>query len=296
MASSDFRVSNRFMVDRSLSNLQRAQGKLADIQETASSLKKLRRPSDAPSDVVSSMTLHSSLARNEQLSRNIDDALGWLGAADNALSSIVDQMQRVSDLVVQARNPAPHAVANEAIATEIEAIRDAIIGVANVEHVGRPLFGGTTSGDAAYSPDGTYLGVSDAIQRTIAPGQRVQVNVNGDEVFGTAGNDLFTTLTAVADAVRTDPAGLDALAPQLQTRIQAIQTQLSTVGSRFQRVEAMKSQNSADALTMRQNVSQIEDADLAEVMMNLQSQQVAYQAALQATARAIQPSLADFLR
>ena len=58
----------------------------------------------------------------------------------------------------------------------------------------------------------------------------------------------------------------------------------------------MKSQNSSDSLTMKQNLSNVEDADLAEVMMNLQTQQVAYQAALQATARAIQPSLADFLR
>ena len=47
---------------------------------------------------------------------------------------------------------------------------------------------------------------------------------------------------------------------------------------------------------MKQNLSSIEDADIAQVMMNLQAQQVAYQAALSATARAIQPSLADFLR
>jgi flagellar hook-associated protein 3 FlgL len=58
----------------------------------------------------------------------------------------------------------------------------------------------------------------------------------------------------------------------------------------------MKSQNSSDALTMKKNLSNIEDVDLAKVMMDLQVQQVAYQAALSATARAIQPSLSDFLR
>jgi hypothetical protein len=58
----------------------------------------------------------------------------------------------------------------------------------------------------------------------------------------------------------------------------------------------MESPDTSDSLTMKENVSDVEDADLAEVMMNLQTQQVAYQAALRATARAIHPSLADFLR
>jgi flagellar hook-associated protein 3 FlgL len=58
----------------------------------------------------------------------------------------------------------------------------------------------------------------------------------------------------------------------------------------------MQSQNTSNGLTMKQNLSSIEDADIAEVMVNLQAQQVAYQAALQATAKAIQPSLTDFLR
>ena len=47
---------------------------------------------------------------------------------------------------------------------------------------------------------------------------------------------------------------------------------------------------------MKQNLSSIEDADIAQVMVNLQAQQVAYQAALEATAKAIQPSLTDFLK
>jgi flagellar hook-associated protein 3 FlgL len=134
------------------------------------------------------------------------------------------------------------------------------------------------------------------VERTIAPGQRIQVNVNGDDVFGTPGDDIFANLTEISAAVRSDPTQLDALSATLDSKTQQVQSQLATVGTRFQRVEAMKSQNSSDALTMKQNMSNLEDADLAQVMINLQTQQVAYQAALQATARAIQPSLADFLR
>jgi flagellar hook-associated protein 3 FlgL len=296
MPSADFRISNQMMVTRSLASLQQNFSRLAELQDQASSLKRLRKPSDAPADVVSAMQLHADLNRNDQISRNLDDASAWLGSADSALTSIVDQLQRVHDLVIQARNVSSDSGARNAIAAEIDTIRGSLIGVANAQFAGRPVFGGTTSGNVAYQADGTYVGISNAVERTIAPGQRVQVNVNGDDVFGAQGSDLFTTLAQISTAVRTNPADLDTLAPTLDSRAAAVQNQLAEVGARFRRVDAMKFQNTADALTMKKNLSSVEDVDLAEVMMNLQSQSVAYQAALAATAKAIQPSLADFLR
>jgi flagellar hook-associated protein 3 FlgL len=120
--------------------------------------------------------------------------------------------------------------------------------------------------------------------------------VNGDAVFGAAGNDLFTTLAQISQALQTDPTQLGTLQTQLGAQTTQVQNELAQVGSRFLRVQTMQSQNSSDGLTMKQNLSSIEDADVAQVMVQLQAQQVAYQAALAATARAIQPSLADFLK
>jgi flagellar hook-associated protein 3 FlgL len=93
-----------------------------------------------------------------------------------------------------------------------------------------------------------------------------------------------------------NPSQLNNLQATLGTQTAQVQTQLAQVGSQFLRVQNMQSQNTSNGLTMKQNLSSIEDADIAEVMVNLQAQQVAYQAALQATAKAIQPSLTDFLR
>ncbi len=296
MSASDFRISNRMLVDVSLANLQDNVKKLTDLQDEASSLKRLRRPSDAPADVVSAMGLRADLNRNDQIARNIDDATAWLGTADNALQQSVTQLQQVNNLIVQARNASLDATSRSSIASQIDSIRAGLIGLANTQYAGRAIFAGTASGAAAYAQDGTYVGISSPIERTVAPGQRIQVNVNGDEVFGTAGNDLFTLLGQISDAVRNDPTKLDSLSTSLSTATNTVQTALAEVGARFQRVSALQSQNSSDAVTMKKNLSDIEDADIAQVMMNLQTQQVAYQAALQATARAIQPSLADFLQ
>ena len=58
----------------------------------------------------------------------------------------------------------------------------------------------------------------------------------------------------------------------------------------------MQSQNPSIGLTMKQSLSSIEEADVVEVMVKLQAERAAYEAALAATDRAIAPSLTEFLR
>jgi flagellar hook-associated protein 3 FlgL len=296
MPSSDFRVPNQMLVNNSLIALQQSFSKLADLQNEAASLKRLSKPSDAPADVSSAMQLHSGLDRSTQYARNLSDAQGWLGNADNALTSTVTQLQKVNDLVLQASNSSLDANARQGIATQIDSIRQSLIGVANTQYAGRPIFAGTAGGDVAYDASGNYVGVSSQVERNIAPGQRIQVNVNGDSVFGAPGSDIFTTLSKLSAAVVNDPTQLTALQSTLGSQTTTVQNSLAQVGSQFLRVQNTQSQNTSDGLTMKQNLSSIEDADIAQVMVQLQAQQVAYQAALEATAKAIQPSLTDFLK
>jgi len=49
-------------------------------------------------------------------------------------------------------------------------------------------------------------------------------------------------------------------------------------------------------LDVKSQLSGVEDIDLAKIIMELQMQEVAYQGALGAASKVIQPSLQDFLR
>ena len=49
-------------------------------------------------------------------------------------------------------------------------------------------------------------------------------------------------------------------------------------------------------LNLRSSLAEVEDTDLPRTIMELQMQEIAYQAALGATSRAMQPSLLEFLR
>jgi flagellar hook-associated protein 3 FlgL len=68
------------------------------------------------------------------------------------------------------------------------------------------------------------------------------------------------------------------------------------VGSRSARMETAGTINSGQQLTLKAQLTDTEDIDLPKTIMELQMQQVGYQAALQATAQVMQPTLLDYLR
>jgi flagellar hook-associated protein 3 FlgL len=83
---------------------------------------------------------------------------------------------------------------------------------------------------------------------------------------------------------------------RLDVRAATIRNGLSTVGARSNQLERMRQSADDMALNVSQSLSDVEDIDLPQTITDLQLQQTAYQAALAAGARVVQPSLIDFLR
>src|SRR5258706_10978700 len=105
---------------------------------------------------------------------NINDVEGWFGIVGAMLGSMVTQLQTVNGLVLQAANAATDQNARDAIAGQIDQIRQSLLNLANTQYGDRPLFGGTAAGTVAYDASGNYVGTSSPIERTIAPGVQVQ--------------------------------------------------------------------------------------------------------------------------
>lgn len=296
------RVTQSMMTDRSLGGLQGSLGRLAEIQEQLSTGRILNRPSDSPTDTAAAMRLRSALAAQQQYARNAEDGLGWLNTADATLQGVNDQLRRARDLALQGANGATGAAAREALATEVEQIRAGVLAAANTTYLDRPVFGGTTAGDIAYRSTGlpevaAYVGDGRPVGRTVADGVTVDVGVAGPAALGPDGDSALDHLDALSIALRTnDQAGIRAGIEALAADMDRVTSTLADVGTRAVRVE-QAAQRARDAeLDLTSSLSGIENADLPRTMVALQMQEVAYQAALAATARVLQPSLLDFLR
>jgi flagellar hook-associated protein 3 FlgL len=68
------------------------------------------------------------------------------------------------------------------------------------------------------------------------------------------------------------------------------------LGGRAARVDDLTNVSKSNELTIQGRLTDVEDIDLAQVTIALQTQNMAYEAALSATSKLIGTSLVDFLR
>jgi flagellar hook-associated protein 3 FlgL len=272
------------------------------LQEQLSSSRQINRPSDSPIGTVSAMQMRSDIRRADQFGRNANDGLSWLGIADNTLTAMNDTIGRVRELTIQGMNASMDAGSRANIAAEITTLRDTLVGQANAKYLDRPIFAGNAGSVLAYDPTTTTFSGSagDLIERRVAPNLKVRVNLTGPEIFGPDGagaaGNLFQVVNQIATDLVSNPSALGTDLNALDARSSSLQNRLGEVGAKYNQVEGMKSRADDQMTALQGSLSDIENVDLPKTITDLQLQDVAYQAALAATAKVIQPSLVDFLR
>jgi flagellar hook-associated protein 3 FlgL len=295
---STFRVTQTSMVDRSLSSLQLGLGRLSDLQEQLSSGRRLNRPSDSPTDTATAMRLRSSLSAAEQYGRNAADGIGRLGLVDQTLFGVTDLVGRAQEIAVQGANSGAMSPASrEALATEVDQIRAAMLDDANATYLSRPVFGGITAGDAAFDDTGSFVGVDGEITRRVSDNAKVRVDVDGKAVFGDGATSVFAELDALATALRAgDDAGVQSSIGALAARQETVSTVHAEVGAAYKRIEGAQGALEDKKLDLTTSLTDVENIDLPRTMIDINLQEVAYQTALSSAARVLQPSLIEFLR
>lgn len=279
---------------------------LSRVQEQSAKLssgKTIERWSDDAPAAAAAEALRAQEADLASFARSADDARGWLNSADGALQSMSSLLTRVRELATSARNGSLSASNREAIADEVVQLRNQLRDLGQSSYLGRPLFGGFggSSGQALATEDAaiTWAGDSEPVRRQVSPTVMLQVNVDGKALFGfdDGGGDVFSTLQALADAVRSND---DATAATVQGRLarhaDAVGRGLAQVGATTNRVDAIVEAGETALVDLAARRSGLEEVDIAEAILKLNAAQASYQAALGATAKSNLPSLADFLK
>ncbi len=293
------RITQKAVTLTSLQGLNRNLEAVGKLQQQLTSGRLINAPSDSPTGTNRAMQTRSEQAAVEQFGRNLSDADSWLSITDSTLQQMLDVTRRVRDLTVQGASTGSSSDASRAaLATEVSSLRESLLGLANTTIAGRPIFGGISTGSTAYDSDtGAFQGMVGAdVTRRVSSTESVRVDLTGLEAFGTPGNDLFAVVAEIADDLRNDPASLGQGLDKLDEAVGRMLTGVADVGARAARVEREAQINSDLSLTLETQLGEIENVDLPNTIMRLQMQQVGYQAALQATAKAISPTLMDYLR
>ncbi|MDQ2958353.1 MAG: flagellar hook-associated protein FlgL [Actinomycetota bacterium] len=281
----------------SLAGLQLDSSRLAALQEQMSSGRQITKPSDDPTGTVSALQLRSQLKQQTQYQANGTDALGWLTTVDSSYSSISSQLQQVRGLVLQGMNTGTgNAGSDQALAQQVDQAQASLLSLANSSYLGRPVFGGTTAGSVAFDATGAYVGDTGTVTRTVGPSSSVDLNTPGTTAFGPNGSNLFDLLSDISNNLRTNPSALGGDLSQLDARQVAITSDQALAGAKYQRIQSVQTASSSTTIQLKSQLSDLQDIDLADTIVQVTSANTAYQAALATTAKVSQTSLLDFLR
>lgn len=300
------RVTSQILVQRALANLRYQSNRIVDLQTQLSSGLRVNSPSDDPIDARRAINARATIAKNEQYVQNIASAGPRLEETVTSLQTLTDNLLRARELTLRGANGTNDQNALNILAEEINQILEGAVNTANHQTGNAYIFGGTRTTQPPFQvtrningdiTSVSYVGNTESIAVTIGDGIDVVTNEPGSRVFQ-SGQDLFQTLIDIRDNLRAgDQASLqNARLAELDAIRQQLGQGIARVGAVQNRFTAAEAELEDFQIQLRQLLSDSIDADFAEVVLNLNAQSNAFQAALNAASRVIQPSLLDFIR
>ena len=288
------RITNKMMTNTIKRNVFRQSEQLLRNQEILSSGKRINRPSDDPVGTVKILDYRKSLAALQQYDRNIQKA-------KNRIEFMETVLEGVEELVVDAKNWAVNQAASstierEAAVSNVQRIKDHLLQLANSQMGGNYIFAGFQTDNAAFDASGTYLGDNGYFSTLTSDNAEMRIEADGHRIFqGT--EDVFDALDDLLTGLQTDDVLLiDAQIDRLQGAQAQVQQVRAETGAQYQQLEMTTNQMARFKLNVEDLLEREENADLEEAIINLQNQEMAYEIALNTSARIIQPTLMNFLR
>ncbi len=268
------RMTNLTMERNFLYNVGSAEERLQRLQDMASSGKQFQRPVDDPVGVERSVSLRNYAAKNKLYLRNLDRAKAWMENTEQSLSELTAVLNRAQEIGLFGANGTTPKDAKVAIASEVHELWEEVGNIADSTIEGRLIVTGTMP---------TWR---------VSPG----LEITSDDLT-TMLNDVQTYLADLENGLR-DPAvaNPETALQNLAQMTDAVLAQRATNGARVNRIETLETKMTALDIEFQRQLSNVEDIDITQVIVRLRGAETAYQAALGAGARLIQPSLLDYLK
>lgn len=137
------RVATAHSYDTTIAQITKRQAEMAAQQERISSGKRVMRASDDPVAAALSEAVQTRLSRVQTDQRALESSRTSIQQAESALGEAGDLVQRVRELIIAGGNAGYGSTEREALAKEIEGLREQLFAAVNRQNsAGQGLFGG----------------------------------------------------------------------------------------------------------------------------------------------------------
>jgi len=327
-------------------NLGRITGRLENLRLQGSSGIKLNKPSDDPASIRPVLTTRTQIRHSERYLETMGVTLDKMESTDGHLANVENIMVRAKEVALNAVNSGLSDADLSTLADEIVQLRQQLLDSANAKVDGKYIFSGYKENTIPFVPNPAYisetvpptLGQYDPADSTtwpylyqgdnnpteieITPGEKLQANLTGNDLFQGISNsnwtatpppantsdvgrvDIFSVLTRVEEAIRAGNVdnippgpggGIQAQIDNLELGADQERRLRSQLGNKAARVESAMLNQEDVQNDLEQILSRYQDTDIIENFTEIAKQETAFQAALNITAKVSAISILDFI-
>jgi flagellar hook-associated protein 3 FlgL len=306
------KISTRLLFDRGSAQMSNVQTQLAKSQAQLAQGKQIINASDAPNQAATIQRLKSILNKQDSYQSSLDTIKARLQGEDSTLQNVSDLLVRAKEVAVQGANDTLNAGDRKALGTEMQALRDQLLSLANTKdsngnylfsgsRVKQPAFAETANGSPAYMGDQTRMNVRVGDQRSIP------INRTGTDAFvpvarldadgKTSGIGFFQVMDNLITGLNTNKAtDIRRGVGELDDLMQGVSLARANVGTNLNVVDQQTAVIEDTALNLKTTLSSIEDLDYASAITKMNQQMMSLEAAQASFAKVSQLNLFNYIK
>ena len=314
------RISNQLRHQTYLSNLNQRLDNLYQLQQELSTGKRLRFPSDDPVQASRALRLDSTIERQKQFLRNIEDAQSWVNFGDSRLQEITNLIDEIDSAALRADNDDQTEADRQGAALEIDQKLEQLLNLANSRYNGKYVFGGWQTLSAPFIEERNEAGqiisvsaseatIEGGIYRQVGEDERLRINIPGNLLFQPVGSegtdeDIFYIVSELRNTIannNTPPEGYEETrsTPYLREKLAAVRerivNQQTYLGSLGQRLQDTTGRLQDYNVTLTNALEEAEGVDITDIATRIATEQSAYEAMLSFGAHLFSSSLVDYM-
>ena len=300
------RVTSQMISRSYLNNLNGRLTRINKLQNEIGSGSQLQNPSDDPTATTQVLKIQASLKRNEQYGRNIADGKYHLNMAESSIYEVQKITSRARDLALMGSNGTYSADDRKTMAIEVNQLLENMLTLTNGTTIDGYVFGGNQTDMEPFAAKRdssnriTEVSVSGdvtgKITRNVGQNDSIDVNVDSGKILY-GDKNIFQTLIELRDTLEQgDLTKISNKIDDLDNVYDQTVNQLGIIGAKGKYLDERKDQLDEESFQLTSSLAEIQGTDLAKSIVQLQQEQLIYQAALSIGGEMLRTTLVNFLK
>jgi len=296
-----------------LGNLQQIQKRMSTAAQQLSSGLRVSVASDDPDQVSSILQLRAQIASVQQTQQNLSNVAPVVTGGEDAIQQAIQVLDTATSLATEGSGSTATASQRLDMVPQVQGILQQLVSLSETSMNGQFIFSGDTSGQPQY----TLAAGGNTVQQMFqagAPGQVADPNgvmistgltaqqIFDDQADGSAGSgnpapdNVFAALGGLLTALQNnDSAGVQTALGSIQAASAHLNDESSFYGAAQNNLTAAGNTASQTLIQLQQQLSNEQDADVAQSTLNLTQATTDEQAAMAAQAMLKPQNLFSYL-